>query len=257
MKNKKVIFEHMSHKGEDCIKVIFPYDPIIIKIVKNFKFARWSMENKCWYFVNNKRDFKAIKNKIETVTQIHYIQKGDTNSFDNDLYKLEDTYDPFSEYCSLFISYSTKDNWFARKINDSLISNGVKTFLWEKDALHGELLKEIMFENVNKFDRVMFIASENSLKSDACHYELTKARERQDKTWKTVLFPVHIDDFLFKVRKEQIRPINKREEYWLNILNLREIHSFDFSDKVNIDEPEKFYKAIERLLISIKTTNVG
>lgn len=34
MINKKDIFEHMSHKGKDCIKVIFPYDPIIIKIVK-------------------------------------------------------------------------------------------------------------------------------------------------------------------------------------------------------------------------------
>jgi hypothetical protein len=109
-----------------------------------------------------------------------------------------------------------------------------------------------MFENVNKFDRVMFISSENSLKSEACQYELTKAREKQDKTWKTILFPVHIDDFLFNIRKENIRPINKREEYWLNICELREIHSFDFSNKDNIEVPEKNFKKIEELLISLK-----
>jgi len=155
---------------------------------------------------------------------------------------------------SVFISYSLKDSKIAGKINEALKSKGVTTFLWEEDALGGKSLKAIMKSNINSKDRLLFIASENSLKSDACQFELTEGRRKQDKLWQTILFPIHIDDFLFTVEKEQIRPKVKQDEYWENIQELRKINSLDFR-KVNSLESNKeqdFDKLIEKLIESLK-----
>lgn len=154
---------------------------------------------------------------------------------------------------SVFISYSFNDREFANRLNDSLKRKGVFTFLWEKNAPGGKRLKSIMSENINSYDRVLFIASENSIRSEACQYELTHARLKQDKLWKTIFIPIHIDDFLFSLQKDEIRPIDKREEYWKNIEDLRDVNSLDFknfriSNISNGDEFERLvYKLIEAL----------
>lgn len=154
---------------------------------------------------------------------------------------------------TVFISYSFIDKAFASRLNSALRARGVMTFLWEKDAPAGERLKTIMAHNVNKFDKVLFIASEHSLKSEACHYELTNGRKKQDKIWDLVLFPIHIDPFLFSVEEHQIPRVH-RAEFWTNILELREINSMDFSaftcetrDSLTFDEQvDKLIKGLRK-----------
>lgn len=150
------------------------------------------------------------------------------------------------EYQTIFISYSFKDKEFANGLNDSLKKKGISTFLWEKDAPGGKGLKKIMKENVNKQDRLLFISSESSIKSKACQFELSEGRLKQEKQWKEILFPIHIDNFLFEIEKDDIRPFEVQEEYWLNIKELREINSIDFcevNDKIGTIEFEN--KVIE------------
>ncbi|HEY0667627.1 MAG TPA: TIR domain-containing protein, partial [Sphingobacteriaceae bacterium] len=107
----------------------------------------------------------------------------------------------------IFISYSFKDRAFAKRIAEGLLQRGLKTFFWENDAPGGEPLEDIMTKNVRKHDRILFIASEDSIKSKACQFELTEGRRRQEETWETLFYPIHIDSFLFTVKKNQIRPI--------------------------------------------------
>ncbi len=137
------------------------------------------------------------------------------------------------EFQSIFISYSFKDKDFAKRINDELIRKGIMTFLWEKDSPGGVTLKEIMSGNINAKDRILFIASKDSLKSTACQFELSEGRRKQNLTWENVLFPIHIDNYLFDLKKEQIKPIEVQDEYWKNICELRNLNSLDFG---------KFYK---------------
>lgn len=155
---------------------------------------------------------------------------------------------------SVFISYSLRDKEIANNINDYLKTAGVTTFLWERDAPGGMPLKSIMKSGIDAKDRILFIASENSLKSEACHFELTQGRLKQDKLWKTILFPIHIDNFLFEVEYEQIRPKNKRDEFWENIKELREVNSLNFSEfKNGISKKKKqFNQAMEVLVESLK-----
>ena len=128
------------------------------------------------------------------------------------------------DYQTIFISYSFKDKEFAR----------------------GKGLKKIMKENVNKQDRLLFISSEHSIKSKACQFELSEGRMKQEQQWKEILYPIHIDNFLFEVEKDDIRPLESQDEYWLNIKELREINSIDFCEvKARIGEIEFENKIID------------
>lgn len=158
------------------------------------------------------------------------------------------------EFQSIFISYSFKDKQFAKTINEILNRRGIMTFLWEYDSPGGKSLKNIMTSNIKDKDRVLFIASKDSIKSKACQFELSKGREKQEITWNDVLFPIHIDNFLFDLEKEQIRPIENQDEYWKNIEELRKLNSLDFSEFVNPDsrDEHKFEKLIYRLIKGLR-----
>ena len=158
------------------------------------------------------------------------------------------------DFQSIFISYSFEDKVFANTINNFLTKRGILTFLWENDSPAGKSLNSIMTSNIREKDRVLFIASKDSIKSKACQFELTSGRQKQEITWENVLFPIHIDNFLFEIEKTQIRPIEKQNEYWKNIEELKKLNSLDFSNFVNtekIDE-HKFEKLIYRLIKGLR-----
>lgn len=193
-------------------------------------------------------DFQTIINSdIESIAlvKIFGIHEPDIKSFVTGMVSK-------IELHTVFISYSFVDKELVRKINAALRMKGVFTFIWEKDAPIGLRLKDIMQKNISKFDKLLFVASVNSLKSDACHFELSEARKKQDRNWDLVYFPIHIDDFLFKVQKHDI-PLKKRQEFWENVEELKDINSSDFSEfnGKSIDEVQ-FNNAIDKLIRGLR-----
>lgn len=157
-------------------------------------------------------------------------------------------------FSTVFISYSFKDTVFAKMVNNALNKKGIRTFMWDKDAPGGKPLEEIMTSGITAHDKLLFIASENSIKSKACQYELTTARKKQEASWENVFFPITIDDFLFKVKKSQIRPVELANEYWENIEEIKRVNALDFSSFNNEpfeekDFEERFEKVVEGLKI--------
>lgn len=132
------------------------------------------------------------------------------------------------KFHTVFISYSFKDGWIAKQIKYDLEKHGIRSFLWENDAPGGKKLKQIMRDGIRDYDKFLIILSENSLKSEACQFEISQAREKYNKTWMDVLVPIHIDHFLFEIGEDDI-PRRFRKEYWDNVLELREIASIDFT----------------------------
>jgi len=157
-------------------------------------------------------------------------------------------------FSTVFISYSFKDSEFAKKINDNLNNQSIRTFMWEKDAPGGKSLEDIMTSGIGSHDKLLFIASEFSIRSKACQFELTTARKKQEISWNNVLFPITIDDYLFKVKKNQIKPVELANEYWENIEEIKCVNTLDFSPfnkkAYNEDDFDKmFQKIIEGLMI--------
>lgn len=156
------------------------------------------------------------------------------------------------EFHTVFISYSFKDTGFAELIYDTLLSKGVFAFLWKHDAPGGQRLKKIMYDRIQSFDKILFIASKNSLKSEACHFELSEGKKKYESTWEEVLFPIHIDDYLFQIQKHEIPRVH-RDLFYDNILELREIHSKDFSNftTASLNNPD-FDKSINNLITDLR-----
>lgn len=157
------------------------------------------------------------------------------------------------KFQKVFISYSLKDKLFAKRLSDALFEYGVVNYLFEKHAVSGDSIQEIMHEKQREFDRLLFIASENSLKSRPCHTELTEGRERQNKNWEKIFFPVRIDDYIFKVEKHQILDEENKEEFWKNIQTLKKFVIEDFSAfKGNIIPKKDWDKAVVKLIKALK-----
>lgn len=195
-------------------------------------------------------DFQSI---IKSERFDHSILKKYFNIHEPDIKNLVKGITTKIDFRSVFISYSFKDKNFANLLNSELNKHGVKTFLWEKDAPGGHTLQEIMSGNIKKHDKILFIASANSIKSKACQYELSEGRKKQESSWETVFFPIHIDDFLFTVKKSQIRPILMAGEYWENIEELKRINSKDFVkfNKPDINQ-EELNEAITDIIKELK-----
>lgn len=64
---------------------------------------------------------------------------------------------------STFISFGEPDRAFAKRLHESLHSNGVRTFFFPEHATPGKKLHRLMRDGVNSFDRVILVCSKASL----------------------------------------------------------------------------------------------
>jgi uncharacterized protein YjbI with pentapeptide repeats len=159
-------------------------------------------------------------------------------------------------YYSVFISYSFKDAHIGRKLAELLRKFGVEIFFWEHDAPGGMKLKKIMIDNIRHYEKFLFIASADSLKSAACHYEITEARKKYYESWAEIFVPIHIDNYLFTVRKEDI-PSKLSENFWENIEELKEFHSLDFTFIKNNLKRIELNPLFQKLLNTLKIKKDG
>ncbi len=110
---------------------------------------------------------------------------------------------------SCFISYCTADEQFATKLHNDLQQSGVRCWKWDHDARTGRELWSEISDAIRKHDKLVLLASQSSLKSPAVNREIERAiREEDDRRQKAtelgttapidVLFPIRLDEFIFK-----------------------------------------------------------
>lgn len=186
-------------------------------------------KNACYATMDFQTILKSESISEEILSLYFNIKNGE------DMKEIAKTVTSEIDFFTVFFSYSFKDQEFVSRLNDALISHGIRTFMWQRDAPGGKTLTEIMVNGIQKNDKVLFVASEHSIKSKACQFELSIAREKQENEWTTILFPIHIDKYLFSIEKDKIRPISKQNEYWENIEELRRVNSLDFSKMASGD----------------------
>jgi hypothetical protein len=99
------------------------------------------------------------------------------------------------EYYSCFISYSTHDQEFAERLHGDLQAKGVRCWFATHDIKGGRKIHEQIDEAIRLHDRLLLILSEHSMSSEWVKTELAKARKREVKEGKRVLFPVRLAPF--------------------------------------------------------------
>jgi len=102
------------------------------------------------------------------------------------------------EYYSCFISYSSKDEAFAKLLHLDLQSNNVRCWFAPEDLKWGERIRSGIDEAIRMHDKLLLILSKSSVVSGWVEQEVktTLARERKEK--RVVLFPVRVDRAVFE-----------------------------------------------------------
>lgn len=98
------------------------------------------------------------------------------------------------QFHSLFISYSTKDQDFAERLHADLQNKGVRCWFAPHDIQSGKKIHEQIDEAILIHDRLLLILSPASMASEWVSTEIAKARKREVKEKRRVLFPIRLVD---------------------------------------------------------------
>jgi len=143
-----------------------------------------------------------------------------------------------SPYQSVFISYSSHDNEFARRLHRELLKRGVLTWFDEHDIPVGESFVDTVGKAIETHDRVALCCSQASLSSKRLMKEIKSALNKEQRAGVLVLLPLALDRYALHERQD---PLTK---------TLRERSVADFSrwrddwDRFAVPEIEKLVKAL-------------
>ncbi len=149
------------------------------------------------------------------------------------------------EFYSCFISYSTKDREFAKRLHADLQDKGVRCWFAPHDIHGGEHVIEQIDVAIRMHERVLLILSTDSMKSKWVETEIVKARKREIAENKRVLFPVSLVPF------EVLRDWTCFDSDTGEDL-AREIRKFYIPDFSNWKDHDSYAKALKKLLDGLK-----
>jgi hypothetical protein len=101
-------------------------------------------------------------------------------------------------YYSCFLSYATANEDFVRRLHADLQSLGIRSWYAPHELRLGERLWDQLDEAIRVHDKLVLVLSSESIRSGWVQREVEKALSTERETHKTVLFPVLVDDTVFK-----------------------------------------------------------
>jgi hypothetical protein len=99
------------------------------------------------------------------------------------------------QYYSCFISYSHKDEEFARRLFGRLREAGLRVWYAPEEMKGGRKLHEQIDEGIRFHDKLLLVLSEYSLASEWVATEIRKARKAERKEGRQKLFPIRLVPF--------------------------------------------------------------
>jgi hypothetical protein len=143
---------------------------------------------------------------------------------------------PF-EFYSCFISYSSKDEDFAKRLYADLQREHVRCWFAPEDLKIGDKFRSRIDEAIHVYDKLLLILSENSIHSPWVEKEVETAFEKEHKQDRIVLFPIRLDDAVMKTGQAWAADIRRTR------------HIGDFCNWKNHDE---YKKSFDRLLRDLR-----
>ncbi len=149
------------------------------------------------------------------------------------------------EFYSCFISYSTKDQEFADRLHADLQSKGVRCWFARHDAKGGRKLHEQIDEAIRSHDKLLLILSPCSMDSEWVKTEIAKARKREVRDKRRVMFPIRLAPFE-SLRDWECFDADTGKD------SAREVREYFIPDFSNWKNHDSFQKAFQRLLNDLK-----
>lgn len=117
-------------------------------------------------------------------------------------------HDPIQFY-SCFISYSHKDEEFAKRLHADLQDNGVRCWFAPEDLKIGDEIWDSIDSGVRIRDKLLVILSEHSIESTWVKDEVNKAYAEERRRGKKIIFPIRLDESAFNTDKAWVTKISE------------------------------------------------
>lgn len=141
--------------------------------------------------------------------------------------------DKVFDFYSCFISYSSKDKEFAKRLHADLQSKGIRVWFAPEDLKIGARIQETIEDAIRIYDKLLIVLSSNSIESAWIEHEIKTAFKKEDDQKRTVLFPVRLDNAVMETT----------QQWAFNVRRNRNLG--DFSKWKNHDD---YQKSLERLV---------
>lgn len=99
------------------------------------------------------------------------------------------------DFYSAFISYSGRDEAFAKRLHARLREEHLRVWFAPEDVRGGRKLHEQIFDAIRVHDKLLLVLSPDSMKSEWVTTEIRRARKRERDEGTQVLFPIRLVDF--------------------------------------------------------------
>jgi uncharacterized protein YjbI with pentapeptide repeats len=149
------------------------------------------------------------------------------------------------QFYSVFISYSTKDQEFAERLHADLQNKGVRCWFAPHQIQGGKKIHEQIDEAIRLYDRLLLILSRDSMESEWVKTEIAKARKRETREKRRMLFPVRLVKFE-TLRDWECFDADTGKD------SAQEIREYFVPDFSKWKDHDSYQKAFDRLLKDLK-----
>ncbi len=155
------------------------------------------------------------------------------------------------QFYSCFISYSSKDQEFAERLFNDLHGKGVRCWYAPQHIQAGRKIHEQIDEAIRTYEKLLVVLSENSMNSEWVKTELAKARNRELRENRRMLFPISLVPFKHLCEWECFDAATGKD-------TAREIREYFIPDTfTNWKNHDKYRTAFNRLLSDLQATGKG
>jgi hypothetical protein len=152
------------------------------------------------------------------------------------------------EFYSCFISYSVKDQAFADRLYTDLQKKGVRCWFAPHAVQGGRKLHEQIDEAIRLHDKLLLILSPHSMQSEWVKTEIAKARKREVRDQRRVLFPIRLAPFE-TLRDWECFDADTGKD------SAREIREYFVPDFSNWKDHDSYQEAFQRLIGDLKASD--
>jgi hypothetical protein len=151
---------------------------------------------------------------------------------------------------SCFISYSTKDQEFAKRLHADLEVHNVPCWFAPEDVQGGRKLHEQIVGAISTHDKLLLVLSEHSMGSEWVKTEIYHARQGELRRNSRILFPISLVPF------EAIRQWRAFDADTGKDMG-REVREYFIPDFSNWKDRDAYKYAFDRLLRDLKGSATG
>lgn len=155
-----------------------------------------------------------------------------------------------NRFYSCFISYSFKDDDFVRRLHSRMLDAHLRVWYAPEDAQSGKKLHEQIETAIQRYDKLLIVLSETSLRSEWVMTELRKAFRFETQSGKRKLFPIRLVDMATLRGWECFDPDSGKD---LAV----ELRGYLIPDFSNWHEDWQFEAAFSRLLNDLRNEDTA